>query len=550
MDFKTQARMGLTLWKQYGPRDFYYRFREWCGFQGRNRSYQKSKELYFPSREEQNAQREKIWDYAPLISIVVPAYETDRVFLRQLIDSALQQTYGKLELCIADGSRSSQVEQVVRTYQDCRITYQKLGRNGGISENTNQGLAFAKGEYLALLDHDDLLAPNALYEMVKALNNVQPRPDLLYSDEDKMVGDSDVYCDPNFKPDYNEELLRRNNYICHFMMFSRAILEQAGGLDPAYDGAQDHEFVMRCKRHGAVFCHVPKILYHWRGHPSSTALDPGSKRYAYENGKKAIRDYLESQGIEAEVELTKDLGVYRVTYARKQEMQVAVLAGSKEQLSYLERITKTSGLTKVSYYYAKEQGNQEIAKTTEPYIVLAARGMMPQQEGWLEELLGFCQETRVGAVSGRILNTKRNTIASGMMVNQEGKVHPLFAGLPEIYRGYCHRADIPGNVSTLPLDFVLLSRQAWEEAGRIPDSLSFPAREVAFFAQMKRCGYDVVVDSNVTVVCKEKWKRSFEIAPGDFAKLEERFGEHWRQGDMAYNPNLWQGDGKFRLRKG
>lgn len=549
MDFRTQAGMGLALLKQYGIRDFYYRFREWCDFQVRNQRYQKLHNSYFPSEAELQAQRRKRWDYEPLISIIVPTYETDKTFLRQLLDSVLCQTYGKLELCLADGSKTDIVENVVKEYKDTRISYKRLEKNKGISENTNRGFEMAQGEYLALLDHDDLLTPNALYEMVKVLNKINPRPDMIYSDEDKMVGDSTDYCDPNFKPDYNEELLRRNNYICHFLLFSKEILKETGGLDASYDGAQDHEFVLRCKRKGAQFYHIPKVLYHWRIHPSSTAYDPSSKLYAYENGKRAIQDYLSDQGIEAKVALTKDLGVYQIKYVRNKEMKVAVLVAEKEQLERLKKRTKVSKWTKVSYYHASNQTNREIKKLKEDYILFVGKGMEPEGSGWLEELLGFCQEKRVGAVTGSILTTGRKILQCGMMVSVEGKVYPLFEGLPEIYRGYCHRADIPENVSTLSLSFVLFSRIAWEAAGKIPEELSFPAREVEFFAKMRKAGFEVVVDNKLKIICSEKYRTDYKIKPEEYASLKRNWESEWKRGDLAYNQNLWEGDGKFTFRK-
>ena len=549
MNFITQAGMALALLRQYGVQDFYYRFREWCDFRTRDHRYQKCLSSYFPSQAKLQTQREERWGFEPLISIIVPTYETDGKFLRQLLDSVLCQTYGNLELCLADGSNTDRVEAVVREYKDPRIFYKHLEKNGGISENTNCGFEMAHGEYLALLDHDDLLTPNALYEMVKALNEAAPRPDVLYSDEDKMVGDSQHYCDPNFKPDYNEALLRRNNYICHFLMFSKKILDKAGGLDPAYDGAQDHEFVLRCRAQGAKFYHIPKILYHWRVHPASTAYDPCSKLYAYENGKKAILNYLNNQGVQAKISLTKDLGIYRINYTHNRLMQVAVLVAKQEQLWQLKGMTKVSDRTKVTYHYAPKQNNKEIEKRSEDYIVMVGEGMEPEGENWLEELLGFCQERRVGAVSGRIFNKRRKTIHSGMVVSAKGSVYPLFEGLPEIYRGYCHRADIPQNVSTLSLDFVLFSKEAWRAAGKFAEGLSFPAREVDFFARMRECGYDVVVDSKLKIICKRDGKPDYQIKPEEFSRLQKRWEEIWRHGDLAYNPNLWEGDANFTFHR-
>ena len=176
--------------------------------------------------------------------------------------------------------------------------------------------------------------------------------------------------------------------------------------------------------------------------------------------------------------------------------------------------------------------------------------MEPEGEHWLEELLSFCQEERIGAVSGCMLTKNRKILTSGMIVSKEGKVYPLFEGLPEIYRGYCHRADIPENVSTLPLDFVLLSRAAWEAAGGIPEHLTSPAREVDFFAKMRSFGYEAVADSKQKIICKKKQKASpYEMKPKELSQLKKQWEAEWNQGDPAYNPNLWPGDGKFTFRK-
>ena len=548
MDVRALAGMGMRLLRQYGIKGFYYRFLEWCSLKSRTRSYRKNRSRYFPSEQELREQRRKQWEFSPLISIVVPAYETAENFLRQLLDSVLGQTYENLEVCIADGSDSDCVEKIVSSYQDSRISYKRLLKNEGISENTNRGFEMAKGEYLGLLDHDDLLTPNALYEMVKALNEAEERPDVLYSDEDKMEGDSREYCEPYFKSDFNEELLRRNNYICHFLLFSREILEKAGGLNSDYDGAQDHEFVLRCRRNGARFYHIPKILYHWRIHASSTSHNPASKLYAYENGKKAICDYLESQNIKAKVELMKDLGFYRVTYQRNKKMSVTVLASSTEQLEQLKRQTEVSEYTDVGWQCAKEHGNNEIERTKADYVLLASDKMMPEKGDWLERLLAFCQEERVGAVTGIFLDTRRKVLQNGMMVSTKGSVHPLFEGLPKSYQGYFRRAAVAGNVSTLALDFTLLSKEAWQRAGKFDESLSFPAREADFFARLLAKGYEAVADPETRILCARGFRWDYTIEAKEFQQLKQRWGEHWKQGDMAYNVNLCEEDGRFGLK--
>ncbi len=246
--------------------------------------------------------------------------------------------------------------------------------------------------------------------------------------------------------------------------------------------------------------------------------------------------------------MTKDLGVYRIKYARNKKMSVAVLVEDKAQRDRLKKRTKASKWTQVSYYHAPNQSNREISQTKGDYIVLVGAGMEPEGTGWLEELLSFCQDGQVGAVSGCILSGRRKILQSGIAVTAGGRAVPLFEGLPEIYRGYCHRADIPENVSTLSLSFVLFSRKAWEDAGKIPERLSFPAREVDFFARMRSKGYGVVADSKLKVLCNKR-PNDYAMKPKEAAYLKKQWGSTWERGDMAYNPNLWDGDGRFTFRK-
>lgn len=300
------------------------------------------------------------FEYAPLVSIVVPAYETAPVFLRQLVDSVLEQTYSNLELCIADGSNTTIVKDTLNEYKDERISYIKLSKNDGISNNTNEGFDNAKGEYIALLDHDDLLTPNALYEMVKELNAHDKIPDMVYSDEDKIVADTGKLINPAFKPDLNEEFLRHTNYICHFLMFSRELLDKVGGLNQEFDGAQDFEFVLRCNGAGADIKHVPKILYHWRIHPDSTAANPNSKLYAFENGNKAIKKYLTEIGEDGTPALTKDLGFYKIDYDLKGDYSVTVLANDEKQINEMKKKQREMSNLHIEYKVVKGQLSKEV----------------------------------------------------------------------------------------------------------------------------------------------------------------------------------------------
>ena len=311
-----------SLARRYAPRDLYDKIREKLAAPCQD--YPQIWQSFQPGEEELQRQREARFSYAPLMSIVVPAYETDELFLRQMIDSVIAQTYPNWELCVADGSPGDQVGQTIARHYagEPRVKYKKLERNEGISGNTNQGFAMAEGEYIGLLDHDDLLAPSALYEMVKRICDTGA--DMLYSDEDKVSADLKQHMEPHFKLDFNRELLLGNNYICHFLVVSRGVLEAAGGLDGNYNGAQDFDFALRCSETAKRIEHIPKILYHWRMHSGSTAGNTDSKPYAYEAGKRAVEAALARNGQRGTVAMTQELGFYRTVYELPQGVTLGV----------------------------------------------------------------------------------------------------------------------------------------------------------------------------------------------------------------------------------
>lgn len=288
---------------------------------------EKAYEFVPVSEEVMKRQRDEIMskqtEKLPLFSILVPAYRTKEEYLCQLIDSLLTQSYPVWELVLADATEDESVKNVALSYGEDRIRYVKLAQNGGISENTNQGLLHVTGDYVGLLDHDDILTPDALYEMYQAIRRGQ-RDDLeiqmIYSDEDKCDGDAVKFFEPHIKEDFNLDLLLSNNYICHFLMLKRELIQELG-FRKEFDGAQDYDLVLRSTRailqqeNGArLIGHVPKVLYHWRCHQASTAENPKSKTYAYEAGKKALESYLKEKHISATVENLPHVGFYRIDY--------------------------------------------------------------------------------------------------------------------------------------------------------------------------------------------------------------------------------------------
>lgn len=258
-------------------------------------------------------------------SILVPAYETQEVYMRALIASCIEQTYSNWELVIADGSAGDIVKNTVDEYHDARIRYVRLEGNDGIAENTNRAIELATGDYFGLLDHDDLLTADALYEMAHAVH--KGRPILAYSDEDKCDESGKHFYDPHFKLDFNLDLLLTNNYVCHFMVVRSDILKKMS-VRKEFDGSQDYDIILRVVGNlllkekenkdaepvEKAIVHVPKVLYHWRCHENSTADNPQSKMYAYEAGKKALIDFASRMGWKVDVRHNKHLGFYRIEY--------------------------------------------------------------------------------------------------------------------------------------------------------------------------------------------------------------------------------------------
>lgn len=268
-------------------------------------------------------------------SIIVPAFHTPENYFKEMIESVLTQSYENLELIIADADANLQNAKIVQAYQDERIKYHVLKENNGISENTNAALQFATGDYIGLLDHDDVLTKDALYEMAFQLVNSNASYELLYSDEDKCDSTCSNFYEQHKKPNFNLDLILSNNYICHFLVIKKELILKIG-FRKEYDGAQDYDLILRCIQEifkkkqskesnddlpvrdfpmiDEMIAHIPKVLYHWRCHDLSTAENPQSKQYAYEAGGRAIRDFLENNRVKAAVSSTQHLGFYRVKY--------------------------------------------------------------------------------------------------------------------------------------------------------------------------------------------------------------------------------------------
>lgn len=514
------------------------------------KSYKEWYEEHCPTKEELMRQREVEFAVQPLISIVVPTYQTPIPFLKDMIDSVRKQSYEKWELCIADGSLNGdendtkviRVREELNRYsmEDKRIKVVYLEENQGIAENTNQALALATGEYIGLFDHDDMLTPDALYEIVKAINDYDY--DVLYTDEDKISEDSHDYKKPVFKPDYSPELLCANNYITHFFVAKKSIVDRLGGFRKEYDGSQDYDFIFRCVELAKKVGHVSKVLYHWRMHGGSVAGDPTSKMYAYDAGKKAIQSHYERVGIQANVEHMERLGLYHTEYKMIKQPLISVIVYGEDD----EKKKRCS-----EWFKRKDYSNLEILasaginveeintlaeKARGSYLFFVSENLESVERDALQQMAGVLQIQNVGAVSGKVIGRKHTVEDVGVVFRTNGDLCKANYGIGDCDYGDMFRAKVMSNYSILSLNCFMTHKNTFEELGRFNKhfSLSFAAADYCLKLRMhgKRC---VMQASTV-------WESKDSMKTGIINDEErERFYKEWqevlRMGDSYYNSN-------------
>ena len=334
-----RVKKGFVYLRYFGPKEFLIRLKERIRIQ--KIDYEKWYENHRRTEEELKSQRQEAFAYAPLISIVVPVYQAPEEFLRQMIESLIVQTYSNWELCIVNASPDNEeMQKVLAEYSagDSRVRFCNLKENLGIAENTNRAFAMTKGEFVGLLDHDDLLAPNALYEIVKILQD-HPQADALYTDEDKVTTELDEHFQPHLKPDFNLDLLRSNNYICHFSVFSRKLLEGEELFRTAFDGAQDHDMILRLTDRAQKIVHVPRLMYYWRSHAGSTAASIDAKPYAIEAAKGAVADHLKKHGFKHfQITSTRACAtIFRIRYQILGDPKISIVIANKDHVEDLKR---------------------------------------------------------------------------------------------------------------------------------------------------------------------------------------------------------------------
>ena len=565
----------------------------------------------FPSEETRKAQESAVFEKMPLISILVPLYNTPEKFLRDMIESVIAQTYSNWQLCLADGSDAEHVElvsRIVREYQEKeksfrnggRICYMKLEKNEGISGNTNHCLEMAEGEYIGLFDHDDILHPEVLYWYVKAIN--EENADYIYCDETTFKGDDiNKMITMHFKPDYAIDNLRANNYICHFSVFKRTLLDGTELFRTKFDGSQDHDMILRLTDRAEHIVHVPKLLYYWRSHAGSVASDINAKPYAIDAAKGAVADHLRRHGYDHfKITSTRAFEtIFKITYEVMGTPKISIVIPNCEHAEDLRRCISSiyeksvydnyeiivvengsTGSEIKGYYEELKTGSlKDIVKVVDfyengahlnsdgskppfnysavvnygvqhsdgEYIILLNNDTQVITVNWMEELLMYAQRADVGAVGGKLYFPDRKIQHAGVVLKlgahrTAGHSHYGQAGMNLGYMGrLCYAQD----VSAVTGACLMVSRAKYDEVGGLDEGFAVSLNDVDFCLKLREKGYLNVFTPFAELFHYESLSRGLDLE-GKNAERYEKESEHFRskwkevldKGDPYYNPNF------------
>ena len=439
----------------------------------------------------------------------------------------------------------------------------------------------AQGDFVCFLDHDDLLSPNALYEAACAILK-QEDCDVLYTDEDKVTTDLSEHFQPHLKPDFNLDLLRSNNYICHFLVVRRELAGRVGGFRKNYDGAQDYDFIFRVTEEARKVVHVPEILYHWRTHKASTADNPASKMYAFEAGKRAIEDHLARRNCPGEVFHTPDFGFYRVRYPVKGSPLLSVIIPNKDETDTLRGcleslfhkigydnyeiliVENNSTSREIFRYYEELSGNPRIRilryekpfnysainnlaaeKARGEYLLFLNNDITLINEESIRELLSVCQREEVGIAGAKLLYPDNTIQHAGIVVGMGGIAGSMFVNLPAERSGYLHKASLLQDLSAVTAACMMIKKDIFRKAGGFTEKLAVAFNDVDLCLKVREMGYLVVYDPYAVFYHLESKTRGPEDSPEKVRRFQEeieymrsRWESLLKQGDPMYNKNL------------
>lgn len=545
--------------------------------------------------EEIEAQRGEHFSYEPQFSIVIPLFNTRPKFLKEMVDSIRNQTYSNWELCLADGTgEKSPLIPILKDYaaKDSRIRYEILTENKGISENTNAAIRMAGGDFIVLADHDDIMPANALYECAKALNE-NKSIDVIYSDEDKVDMNGKKYFEPHFKSDFNIDLLCSMNYICHLFVVKKELMEQVGMLRSEFDGAQDHDFILRCCEKAKNIHHIPKILYHWRCHIDSTAANPESKMYAFEAGKKAVEEHYKRIGVPAVVEHGQFYGMYRTKYQWKEQPLISILIPNKDHVEDLQKcmnsieekstyknyefiIIENNSTEQETFDYYKEIEKKEnvtvlyykdefnyskinnfgVEHANGEYLLLLNNDTEIINPDCLSEMLGYCMREDVGIVGARLYYEDDTIQHAGVVLGFGGIAGHTFIGSSRYDNGYFSRIICAQDYSAVTAACMMTKKSLYREVGGLTEEFRVAFNDIDYCMKVRETGKLVVYNPAAELYHYESKSRGLEDTPekverfnSEVARFIDRWNKQLQAGDPYYNPNLSLDKADFSLKE-
>ncbi len=577
----------LLSLKRYGIKTTFRKIKRRYFSEG-NVKYKKWIHAHEPGKEELAIQRNAKFSKNYKFSIVVPLYRTSKKYLTEMIQSVIDQTYGNWELCLADGSKNSSEESsplstILKEYvnKDKRIKIVELEKNSGISENTNAAIKMATGDFVVFGDHDDTFAPNALYECAKLLEN-DDNVEIIYTDEDKINMSGKKRFDPHFKSDFNIDLLCSINYICHLFVVKNNILKDVGFLDKEYDGAQDHDFILRCVEKTDKIYHIPKILYHWRCHENSTAENPESKLYAFEAGKKAVEAHYKRVGIPATTEDGPFYGTYRTVYHWKENPLISIIIPNKdhvddlqkcidsietkseyrnyeyiivennscdETLNYYKKLEKENSKVKVVYYKGgfnySAINNYGSKYASGEYLLLLNNDTEIINPDCLNEMLGYCMREDVGIVGAKLYYEDDTVQHAGVVVGFGGIAGHTFIGFGKNEPGYFNRLVCAQDYSAVTAACLMTKKSIFEAVGGLTEEFKVAFNDIDYCMKVRDLGKLVVYNPYAQLHHYESKSRGSEDTPEKIKRFQnetklfnDRWPEIFEKGDPYYNPNL------------
>ena len=521
---------------------------------------------------------------------------TKEEYLKEMIDTVVNQSYSNWELCIADGSTNDFVEKYVyehySSYGD-KIKFQKLDQNYGISGNTNKAFEMATGDYITVYDHDDTLELDCFYEIVKALQEY--RYDVLYTDEDKFDDSTKMYNDPNLKPDFSEDLLRSHNYITHLFIVNKKIVDEVGYYNSEFDGSQDYDYIFRCVEKANAVYHIPRILYHWRMHPESTAQNPESKLYCYDAGKRAIEAHYKRVGVEARVELMpKPLyGFYHTTYSTKDNPLVSILIPNYNHKAILKTcidslynlntyknfeiviVENNSTEQDIFDYYKELQSEHDniqvvtykgefnysrinnfgMKHTNGDYVLLLNNDTEVISPNALSEMVGCILRPEVGAVGAKLLYEDDTVQHAGVVIGFSGYAGHVNHGINKDDYGYMLRARVNCNYSAVTAACMMVKKSVFNQVEGFDEQFVVACNDADLCLKICKEKYLVVYNAFALWHHYESKSRGYDDASQEkmwrFNKEVEKFQIKWSdvlvKGDPYYNKNWNIKLGAFRL---